>query len=79
MKVVNIKWDTDGDARLAKELPSKIEIPDCIFDEDDDIGEVISDYISDLTGFCHFGFDLVEQFFESEEQKWEMQMQMYQK
>lgn len=77
MKAVNIKWDTDGDARLAKELPSEIDIPDCIFDGDEDVEEVISDYISDLTGFCHFGFDLVEQFFEGEEQKWEMQM--YQK
>ena len=60
MKAVNIKWDTDGDARLAKELPSEIEILDCIFDGDEDIEEAISDYISDLTGFCHLGFDLVE-------------------
>lgn len=60
MKAVNIKWDTDGDARLAKELPSEIEISDCIFDGDEDIEEAISDYISDLTGFCHLGFDLVE-------------------
>lgn len=65
MKAVNIKWDTDGDRRLAKELPSEIEIPDFLiedmegFDSDDE-NEEISDYLSDVTGFCHFGFDLVK-------------------
>lgn len=52
MKAVNIKWDTDGEDI---ELPSEIEIPPKIADEDE-----ISDYISDVTGFCHMGFDLEE-------------------
>lgn len=53
MKAVNIEWDIDvedGDVLL----PDKIDIPKHIVDEDE-----ISDYISDLTGFCHKGFELV--------------------
>lgn len=52
-KAFNIKWDTDGDKELLKSLPSEIEIPDDLEDE-----EEISDYISDVTGYCHFGFEL---------------------
>lgn len=46
MKAVNIQWDTDGDQELLKELPTEIDIPDGMDDEDE-----ISDYISDVTGF----------------------------
>lgn len=55
MKAINIQWDTDGDQDLLKELPTKIDIPDGMDDEDE-----ISDYISDVTGFCHYGFELEE-------------------
>lgn len=55
MKAVNIMWDTDGDEKLRKTLPTEIEIPDGMTDEDE-----ISDYLSDTTGFCHFGFDLTK-------------------
>ena len=34
-----------------------IEIPDWVDKEDDD---EISDYLSDTTGFCHFGCELVD-------------------
>lgn len=54
MKAINIKWDTDGDMELLKDLPMKIEIPEGMTDEDE-----ISDYLSNETGFCHFGFELV--------------------
>lgn len=50
MKATQIKWDTDGEN---VDLPAEIEIPADMEDEDE-----ISDYISDLTGFCHFGFRL---------------------
>lgn len=53
MKAVNINWDTDGDNAIAKSLPDEIQIPDWMEDEDE-----ISDYLSDVTGFCHFGFSL---------------------
>ena len=59
MKAVNIKWDTDGDLELLQELPKEIEIPEHFIDEDYD--EEISDYISDVTGFCHYGFELINE------------------
>ncbi len=55
MKAINIKWDTDGDMELLDELPTEIEIPNGMTDE-----EEISDYLSDETGFCHEGFVLME-------------------
>lgn len=51
MKAVNIVWDTDGEN---VKLPNEIELPFGMFDEDE-----ISDYISDETGFCHYGFELI--------------------
>ena len=51
MKVVNIIWDTDEEDVL---LPVEIEIPFGMTDKDE-----ISDYISDETGFCHKGYELV--------------------
>lgn len=52
-KAYDIQWDTDGDAKLAESLPKEIEIPDGMTDLDE-----ISDYLSDKTGFCHFGFQV---------------------
>ena len=52
MKVTNINWDTD-DTKDLEYLPTEIELPDGMTDE-----EEISDYISDMTGFCHKGFAL---------------------
>lgn len=48
----NIVWDTDlkSDRKL---LPRTIRIPDDMEDIDE-----ISDYLSDVTGFCHKGFRL---------------------
>ena len=59
MKAINIIWDIDedydGDLDVLQMLPIEIEIPDGMEDEDE-----ISDYLSDVTGFCHCGFDLVD-------------------
>ena len=55
MKAFNIKWDVDDPEDL-ETLPNEIEIPAEIQDDDD----AISDYISDVTGFCHFGFETDE-------------------
>ena len=55
MKAVNIQWDTDRDQELLKELPTEIDIPDGM-----DVVDEISDYISDVTGFCHYGFEVEE-------------------
>lgn len=53
MKAVNIKWDIDYDDN--GHLPTEIEIPPELTDEDE-----ISDYLSDITGYCHEGFYLVD-------------------
>ena len=53
MKAVNILWDFDDGDEV--ELPNEIEIPADMVDI-----EEISDYLSDLTGFCHKGFYLMD-------------------
>lgn len=55
MKAKNIKWDVDHASDLVM-LPKEITIPEDIEDDED----LISDYLSDVTGFCHKGFELVE-------------------
>ena len=52
MKARNIIWDVDDPEDL-KYLTTEIEIPEGMEDEDE-----ISDYLSDMTGFCHKGFSL---------------------
>jgi len=53
MKVINIKWDTDGDMDVLADLPTEIEIPEGITNLID-----ISAYILKVTGFYHKGFNL---------------------
>ena len=60
MNAVNIKWDTDGAMELLEELPTEVEIPDyLITDDEDDLLDNISDWLSDEYGFCHDAFELV--------------------
>lgn len=57
MKAINIEWDIDdfeGDLDELQMLPNEIDIPKNLTDDD------ISDYISEVTGFCHKGFELVD-------------------
>ena len=75
MKAINIKWDvTDGAEDMTKEdmdeilstLPTEVEIPDNLIDNNEDFDEDyyysdISDWLSNEYGFCHFGFELVDQ------------------
>lgn len=70
MKAVNIKWDvTDGAEDMTKEdmdeilltLPTEVEIPDYLTTNDEnDLLDDVSDWLSDEYGFCHDGFELVE-------------------
>ena len=64
MKAINIEWDvTDGAEDMRQEevneiletLPTEMEVPEGMTDE-----EEISDYISDVTGFCHYSFELID-------------------
>lgn len=52
---INIQWDVDDNEDL-EHLPQKVKIPEGMTD-----GDEISDYLSDLTGFCHYGFSLIEE------------------
>lgn len=56
LKAVNIKWDIDEPEDIYA-LPKELNIPDNIDPDDDD---AISDFITDETGFCHKGFELIE-------------------
>lgn len=51
---INIQWDVDNEEDLDS-LPQRVILPEGMTDDDE-----ISDYLSDLTGFCHRGFSLVE-------------------
>jgi hypothetical protein len=57
----NIFWDTDGDKELAKSLPKEICIEKVcdIYEGTDEQEEIISDFITNKTGFCHFGYDVI--------------------
>lgn len=48
-RMVKVDWDTDGET--ADNLPSIVEIPDSVSDEE------ISDWLSDQYGFCHKGYE----------------------
>lgn len=52
MKAFDIDWDVDEEEDR-EFLPNEIEIPVGMVEEDE-----ISDYVSDVTGFCHKGFRL---------------------
>ena len=54
LKAVNIEWDVDL-AEDLDSLPKEVQIPDGMTDT-----EEISDYLANLTGFCHRGFGLKE-------------------
>ena len=52
MLATNIKWDTDGDIEILDDLPTEVDIP---YDMEED---EICDYLSDEYGYCVFGFDV---------------------
>lgn len=58
MKLIayNIEYDTDGDDELAAQLPKEIEIPEEIARDAEENDDAIGDYISDETGYCIFGY-----------------------
>lgn len=64
LKAINIKWDTDGDEEVLNELPMEMIIPEELeemYKKDKEYAlEEISDWLSDETGFCHAGFEVVK-------------------
>ena len=65
LKAINIKWDTDGDMEVFDELPTEMIIPnelEELYKKDREYAlEEISDWLSDETGFCHDGFEVVSE------------------
>lgn len=53
-KAVNIEWDVEGEDVEFDALPDEIPLPANMTDV-----EEISDYITEQTGFCHKGFELI--------------------
>ena len=51
---VDIEWDIDDEGSL-ENLPITVEIPEGMDEED------VSDYLSNLTGYCHKGYVLIEE------------------
>lgn len=69
MKAINIKWDvTNGAEDMTQEeineildtLPTEIEVPNYLGDDEDEFLDNVSDWLSDEFGFCHDGFELVD-------------------
>ena len=65
LKAINIKWDTDRDMEVLNELPTEMIIPnelEELYKKDREYAlEEISDWLSDETGFCHDGFEVVSE------------------
>lgn len=65
LKAINIKWDIDGDMEVFDELPTEMIIPnelEELYKKDREYAlEEISDWLSDETGFCHAGFEVVKE------------------
>lgn len=53
-KAVNIAWDTDGLDEGELQIPNEMRIPDELCGE-----EEISDWLTESTGFCNKGFEVV--------------------
>ena len=49
MMMINIEWDFDGEEEIDETLPSEVEIPVEMWDEDYD--EIV-DWVSDQYGWC---------------------------
>ena len=65
LKAINIKWDTEGDKEVFNALPTEMIVPDELeemYKKDREFAiEEISDWLSDETGFCHAGFEVVNE------------------
>lgn len=58
MKLTNINWDTDGEDI---DLPNEVEAPNEIvkdFNDEEELLDYLSDWLSDEYGFCHDGFNI---------------------
>lgn len=58
IKIKNIKWDIDNneDSAAQLNLPTEI-IEEFNCDDKEELDDMISNWLSDSFGYCHFGFD----------------------
>ena len=65
LKAINIKWDTDGDMEVLNTLPTEMiilnELEELYKKDREYALEEILDWLSDETGFCHAGFEVVKE------------------
>lgn len=65
LKAIHIKWDTDGDKDVLDDLPKELVLPEILeklYKDDKEYAlDEISDWLSDETGFCHDGFEIVNE------------------
>ena len=62
---INIDWDVSDTEASKEDLPFMVDIPAEILVNEgyktmDEAYEAASDYITNETGFCHFGFEFDE-------------------
>lgn len=60
---IDIDWDIDDesfDEDHGISLPESMEIPENVLKAYEENEDAISDYLSNTTGFCHYGFRLVK-------------------
>ena len=58
-KAINIKCETDG---YDVNLPSEVNIPERFIDKKDGVDEdSVSDWLSDMSGWLHNGFEIVNE------------------
>lgn len=55
IRIYNIAYDTDGEDDI--ELPTEFVVT---VEDNEDVEDQLSDYITEQTGFCHFGFEFEE-------------------
>lgn len=60
MKVLfnEIKWDMEDEViNLPETLEADIDFEDIDIDNEDEVSDFLSDWLSDEYGYCHYGFD----------------------
>lgn len=55
VKITDIKWDTDNNNEI--DLPTKIIGTFEYTGDDDELEDMISNWLSDEYGYCHYGFE----------------------
>jgi hypothetical protein len=58
VKAYNIKYDTDGDLEIEKQLPKEMEFDAILFADREYLEEDLADFISGQTGVLVESFDI---------------------